>query len=121
MVAGWGANLFWPDAPEATGALFDSDPGPEAGVEIAHRWVEEFLLLLAGEPGDWPSEEYRRRCSTIGRPVTWVPDGSGTAVDILPDGGLMVETDRGPRTLTSAAVSELRDGGFIPTPSAGYD
>ena len=121
VVAGWGANLFWPDAPEGTGAVFDSDPGPEAGVEIAERWVEEFLLLLAGEPADWPGEEYRRRCSTIGRVVTWVPDGTGTAVDISPDGGLVVETDSGPLTLTSAAVSELRDGGFSRTPSMGYD
>jgi len=121
VVAGWGANLFWPDAPEGTGAVFDSDPGPEAGVEIAERWVEEFLLLLAGEPADWPGEEYRRRCSTIGRVVTWVPDGTGTAVDISPDGGLVVETDSGPLTLTSAAVSELRDGGFSRTPSTGYD
>lgn len=121
VVAGWGANLFWPDAPKGTGAVFDSDPGPEAGVEISHRWAEEFLPLLAGEPGDWPGEEYRRRCSTIGRPITWVPDGSGTAVDISPDGGLVVETDSGPRTLTSAAVSELRDDGFSRTRSAGYD
>lgn len=109
VVAGWGANLFWPDGPEATGALFDSDPGPEAGAEIAVRWVQEFLGLVAGEPGDWPRDDYRRRCSTLGRPVTWVPDGAGVAVDISPDGGLVVETATGPRTLTSAAVSELRD------------
>lgn len=109
VVAGWGVNLFWPDAPEATGALFDSDPGPEAGAEIAERWVEEFLALVAGEPGDWPRDEYRRRCSTLGRPVTWVPAGKGTATDISPDGGLVVETGTGRRTLISAAVSELRD------------
>ena len=109
VVAGWGANLFWPEAPEATGALFDSDPGPEAGAEIAERWVEEFLALVAGEPGDWPRDEYRRRCSTLGRPVTWVPAGMGTAIDISPDGGLVVETGTGRRTLISAAVSELRD------------
>ena len=121
VVAGWGANLFWPDAPEGTGALFDADPGPEAGVEIAQRWVEEFLLLLAGEPDDWPRDEYRRRCSTLGRAVTWVPDGIGTAVDVSMDGGLVVETDTGLRTLTSAAVTELRDGGFSCTPSVGDD
>lgn len=121
VVAGWGANLFWPDAPEATGALFDSDPGTEAGVEIAERWVEEFLGLLAGEPGDWPHAEYRRRCSTLGRAVTWVPDGAGKAVDVSTDGGLVVETDNGLRTLTSAAVSELRDGGCSRTFPAGDD
>ena len=121
VVAGWGAILFWPDAPEGTGALFDSDPGPDSGVEIAERWVEEFLLLMAGEPGAWPRDEYRRRCSTLGRAVTWVPDGAGMAVDISPDGGLVVETATGRRTLTSAAVTELRDGGFSRTPSAGGD
>ncbi len=111
VVAGWGANLFWPDAPEGTGALLDSDPGPEAGVEIAERWAGEFLSLLAGEPGDWPRDEYRRRCSTLGRPVTWVPDGTGKAVEISMDGGLVVDTETGRRTLTSAAVTEVRDRG----------
>ena len=111
VVAGWGANLFWPGAPGGTGALLDSDPGPDAGVEIAERWAGEFLSLLACEPGEWPREEYRRRCSTLGRPVTWVPDGIGTAVDISPDGGLVVETASGRRTLTSAAVTEVRDRG----------
>ena len=115
VVAGWGANLFWPDAPEDTGALYDADPGPEVGVEIAERWAEEFLVLVAGEPGGWPHDEYRRRCSTLGREVTWIPDGTGTAVDISPDGGLVVETDTGRRTLTSAAVAELRDHRFSRT------
>ena len=121
VVAGWGANLFWPDAPESTGALFDSDPGPEAGADIAVRWAEEFLRLSAGESADWPSDEYRRRCSTLGRAVTWIPDGTGTAVDISQDGGLVVETDTGLRTLTSAAVTELRNRVFSRTPSTGYD
>lgn len=112
VVAGWGANLFWPDAPGGAGALLDSDPGPEAGADIAERWAEEFLSLLAREPDDWPRDEYRRRCSTLGRPVTWVPDGTGTAADISPDGGLVVDTDTGLRTLTSAAVTEVRDRGL---------
>ena len=121
VVAGWGANLFWPSPPEGVGALFDSHPGSGAGTEIAQKWADQLLRLAAGEPGDWPRHEYRRRCSTLGRVVTWVPDGTGTAVDISPDGGLVVETDTGLRTLTSAAVSELRDRGFGRTPSAGYE
>ena len=108
VVAGWGANLHWPGSPAGRGAVFSSDPGPASAAVIANRWAEELLALLSSRPHDWPYEEYRRRCSTIGQEVTWVPDGRGRAVDVSREGGLVVATSLGHVTLVSGAVSEVR-------------
>lgn len=108
LVVGWGANLHWPDAPVGTGAVYRSDPGPDAALGIACRWAEDLLGLVAGSPEEWPYDDYRRRCSTIGREVTWTPNGRGRAVDISQDGGLVVATPGGRVTLVSGAVSEVR-------------
>ena len=108
VVVGWGANLYWPDPPIGRGAVFRSDPGPDAATGIARRWVGELLGMLSKAADEWPYQEYRSRCSTIGQEVTWVPDGRGRAVDVTPGGGLLVVTSSGPVTLTSGAVSEVR-------------
>lgn len=108
VVVGWGANLHWPDPPIGRGALFSSDPGPDAAAEFAGRWAEELIGLVSATSQDWPYDEYRRLCSTIGQEVTWVPDGKGRAVDVSREGGLVVATSRGHVTLVSGAVSEVR-------------
>ena len=108
VVVGWGGNLYWPDPPVGRGAVFREDPGPGAAARIANRWAEQLLGLLSNEVEDWPYDEYRRRCSTIGQEITWVPDGRGRAVDVSQAGGLVVATSRGPLTLTSGAVTEVR-------------
>lgn len=108
LVAGWGANLYWPDPPPGRGALFDEDPGPGCAPELARRWAGCLLEFLAGGPADWPREEYRRRCSTLGQEITWSPGGAGRALDITREGGLLVDTPQGLITLTSGAVSEVR-------------
>ena len=107
-VVGWGFNLYWPDPPPGRGALFGNDPGPGFAEVLARRWAGHLLEMLSGEAADWPRGEYRRRCSTLGQEITWAPDGKGKAVDVTPEGGLLVETDRGPAALTSGAVSEVR-------------
>ena len=108
VVVGWGTNLHWPDPPVGKGAVYRSDPGRDAALGIAGRWAEDLLGLMAGDPDDWPHDDYRRRCSTIGREVTWNPSGRGRAVDISQEGGLVVATPGGRITLVSGAVSEVR-------------
>ena len=108
VVVGWGANLHWPDPPVGRGAVYTRDPGPDTAVRIASRWAQELLDLLSSGPHDWPYDEYRRLCSTLGREVTWIPDGKGRATDISRDGGLVVVTSRGRVTLVSGAVTEVR-------------
>jgi BirA family transcriptional regulator, biotin operon repressor / biotin---[acetyl-CoA-carboxylase] ligase len=105
-VIGLGLNLWWPSAPEGMGALFDEDPGEEAHAEIGALWGAE--LMEAIDNTGWPTDDYRAMCDTIGRDITWEPDGSGRAFDIAPDGALLVETSHGVESLHSGAVSHIR-------------
>lgn len=105
-VIGVGLNLWWPSAPEGMGALFDEDPGEEAHAEIGALWGAE--LMEAIDDAGWPIDDYRDVCDTIGRDITWEPDGSGRAVDVAPDGALLVETSHGIESLHSGAVRHVR-------------
>ncbi|HUG32450.1 MAG TPA: biotin--[acetyl-CoA-carboxylase] ligase [Acidimicrobiia bacterium] len=105
-VIGLGLNLWWPAPPEGMGALFADDPGDEAHAQIGALWGAE--LMEAVDSAGWPVEEYRAACTTLGLDITWEPDGSGRAVDVGTDGGLLVETSRGFESLYSGAVSHVR-------------
>ena len=105
-VIGLGVNLWWPGAPSGAAALLADDPGPDHHLELGVLWGAEMLRLIDGE--GWPIEEYRSRCDTLGRRVTWEPDGAGQAIDLAPDGGLVVETAEGRVTVHSGAVRHIR-------------
>lgn len=109
VVVGMGLNLFWPDAPVGFGALMSLDPGEEAGPSLAIEWAEALLECLNGSAEDWPLQEYREGCTTLGQEITWEPDGRGIAVDIGPDGSLVVEVPPGERvSLRSGEVRHVR-------------
>lgn len=99
-VAGLGLNLYWADPPEGAGAIEELDPGPELHRVVGGLWAAEFLSLLA-EPG-WPLQAYREVCSTLGRDITWEPNGSGIAAGVAETGALLVDT--------SAGVEEIHAG-----------
>lgn len=106
VVIGMGVNLWWPDAPEGTGALHEDDPGPGLHAQIAGLWAAELMRLI--ESDGWPIDEYRSLCSTLGKEISWEPEGHGTAIDVTEEGALVVETPGGPQTLTSGAIRHLR-------------
>jgi BirA family biotin operon repressor/biotin-[acetyl-CoA-carboxylase] ligase len=106
VVIGLGVNLWWPDPPSSTTALYDLDPGPDRHAEIGGLWGAEMMRLMEGS--GWPLGEYRAACATLGRRLTWEPDGSGRAVDIAADGGLVVETAEGSQTIYSGVVHHVR-------------
>lgn len=108
VVAGFGLNLWWPDPPEGVGAVHDTDPGPAEAERVARAWVEQLLELIEQGPQVWPVDEYRRRCVTLGRSITWQPEGTGRAVDVAPDGALVVETPTGTERLHSGAIHHVR-------------
>ena len=105
-VIGMGVNLWWPEAPEGMGALRSTDPGPELHAQVAGLWAAELMRLIDAD--DWPIDEYRSVCSTLGKEISWEPDGRGTAVDVTSDGALMVESSGKRRTLTSGEVRHVR-------------
>lgn len=105
-VIGLGLNLWWPDAPSGSGAVFEDDPGGSAHLQLAGLWGAE-LMDLCVESG-WPRTEYLRACVTVGRDITWQPDGAGRAVGVADDGALVVETVAGMETVHSGAVHHVR-------------
>jgi BirA family biotin operon repressor/biotin-[acetyl-CoA-carboxylase] ligase len=107
-VAGLGVNLFWSEPSEGAGALFEHDPGDVAYRELGALWVAEFLSLVGSD--GWPIEEYRAMCSTLGREITWEPNGAGIAAGINHSGALLVETSRGIEEIHAGAVRHVRPG-----------
>ena len=105
VVIGLGLNLYWPEAPEDMGALHEDDPGEDRYAEVGALWGAELMRLI---DDGWPIEEYRDACVTLGREVTWEPGGTGRAVDVAEDGGLVVETESGLETIYSGVVQHLR-------------
>ena len=107
VVIGLGLNLWWPEAPTGAGQLYEEDPGPDRHAEIGGLWGAELMRLIDSE--DWPRDEYVSSCATLGTRISWEPGGSGKAVDIASDGGLIVETSEGEtQTLYSGRVSHVR-------------
>jgi biotin-(acetyl-CoA carboxylase) ligase len=99
-------NLWWPDSPEGMGALFTDDPGEEKYAELGALWGAELMELLDADA--WPIDAYRKTCVTLGRDITWDPDGAGRAVDVAADGALVVETPSGRESIYSGAVRHVR-------------
>ncbi len=106
VVAGLGLNLFWAEPPEATGAVFDQDPGEEAHRGIGALWVAELMAQI--ESDGWLADEYRDGCSTLGRSITWEPNGEGIAAGISDGGSLLVETGSGIEEIHAGAVRHVR-------------
>lgn len=113
-VVGVGLNLWWPDRPGSprpagVAALCAADPGPGLAAELAGAWAGRFLESVGAGWDTWPRERYLERCVTVGRTVTWLPDGTGRAVDVDAGGGLVVDTTGGRVTLTAGEVREVRE------------
>jgi BirA family biotin operon repressor/biotin-[acetyl-CoA-carboxylase] ligase len=106
LVVGMGVNLWWPDAPDGIGGVHQSEPAANRHAEMGALWAAELLRLLDGD--GWPIDEYRSACSTIGRAITWEPDGRGVAVAVDNDGSLVVESDAGRQNLHSGSVAHIR-------------
>ncbi|HEU4894415.1 MAG TPA: hypothetical protein VFT85_01155, partial [Acidimicrobiia bacterium] len=105
-VVGLGLNLWWPGAGEGASALFQTDPGESAHLEIGSLWGANLIELL--DDDGWPVEDYRASCATIGEDIVWEPEGAGRAIGIDDDGYLLVDTPRGVEAIHSGAVRHVR-------------
>lgn len=107
VVVGLGLNLHWPTPPEGVAALRSEDPGDELGPDLARSWAEELLDIV--DHSEWPRAEYAASCLTLGRDVVWEPDGEGRAIDVAPDGSLVVVDRAGvEHRLRSGTIRHLR-------------
>ena len=109
VVMGCGINLWWPDPPRGMAGLDDRPPASGRREEIGHAWaggVLESALDPAGGP--FSVDRYRRLCSTLGQRVTWGAAAAALAVDIDPEGALVVERAGERRRLRSEEVHHIR-------------
>jgi BirA family transcriptional regulator, biotin operon repressor / biotin---[acetyl-CoA-carboxylase] ligase len=133
VVVGIGVNVAWPppdDEPgadqvppelgpatslwrEARGPGAPIRPDPEIVLEVLLDELDRRLADLADPVGrDRLAADYRRACATVGRVVTVSLPGDetvrGTAVDITPEGHLLLDLGPGVRTVTAGDVVHLR-------------
>ena len=73
------------------------------------------MRLLTGPDPAAPRAAYRRRCTTVGRPVTVSrpdrPDVVGTTVAVDDDGRLVVDSADGRRAWAAGDVTHVRSAG----------
>lgn len=119
VVIGCGVNLWWNDAPSGIAAACDDDPGPGLGAALGERWAGGVLDAVDRGPDHWDADQYRKACVTLGATIRWEPDGSGAAVDIDANGGLVVATPTGRRVLTSGEVTLVRPATVAADPAHG--
>lgn len=105
VVAGLGLNLFWENPPDRAASLFETEPGAGTYKELGALWAAE-LLDLVTSPG-WPIAEYREHCQTLGRNITWEPDGSGLAAGLDAAGALLVETGSGVQEIHAGEIRHV--------------
>jgi len=108
VVVGMGVNLYWPDPMEGAGALEADDPGPERARQIGEQWAVATLAAIANGPDQWGRDEYLACSSTLGHEVIWEGGGPALAVDVAPDGGLVVEAGGLREVLRSGQVHTVR-------------
>ncbi len=114
VVIGMGMNVHWPTRADDVGVLAGRAMCLD---EAAGRRVERDALLdavlagLAAIDDDTLDREYRARLATLGQAVRVELANdviTGTAVDVDPDGQLVVEVDGVPRRVGAGDVVHLR-------------
>ena len=116
VVIGVGINLWWPAPPDGFASALADDPGPELGKDLAVVLAGLLIDELDGDLTQWGRAAYEAASVTLGRDVTWAPEGRGHAVAIAPDGGLVVDTDAGRQTLRSGEVHTVRPATLLADP-----
>lgn len=107
VVVGLGVNIFFPDAPHGIAAICSEDPGESLAAEVANSWADELLTAAEAGPG-WDRQAYLAASSIIGRAITWSDGGSGKAVDVAPNGALVVVAEGRRIELRSGEVRLVR-------------
>ena len=108
LVVGCGVNLWWPEPPVGVVGRWNADPGAGAVLDFGTGWANDFLERMSAGPTKWGREKYLNLSVTLGRRITWEPNGEGKAIDIGSDGSLVVETESGPQNLIAGEIRHLR-------------
>lgn len=102
VIVGVGLNLLPAAVPPELAGVMGCLDAPGARDALAGTLARGLLDYVPGDASHMP--EYRRRNLVLRRRVRF-PGGEGRAVEILDDGGLVVETERGRVILRSGEIS----------------
>ncbi len=117
VVVGLGVNVAWgdgfpPELADQAVALDQLTDRPVARAELLVALLLRLEVLLADLDGGALLDRWRARAATLGREVRveLVSGGvvEGTAVDLTPDGHLVVDTATGSREVVAGDVHHLR-------------
>lgn len=109
VVVGMGANLWWADPPAGYATVLSEPPADGLRTELAADFARAMLRRALGPSEPWGRSRYRAICSTLGRRISWEPEGEGVATDIDQLGRLVVRTGPGVEVaLSSGEISHLR-------------
>lgn len=108
VIVGVGINVSISSAlPEGTGAIYTQLP-----VGIRNRLASAVIANILTTSENFSSRtyltSYRRRSLVLGKPIRFFENGiwsDAIAVDIADNGGLVIETEAGRRTLTSGEIT----------------
>ncbi|MFP5318310.1 MAG: biotin--[acetyl-CoA-carboxylase] ligase [Acidimicrobiia bacterium] len=115
IVAGIGLNVRWGDAtPPPPGTSLDALGAGVAPTALLPALLELLEVRLDQDP-DALLDDYRARCTTLGQAVRVEAAGrddvEGTAVDVTPDGHLLVQDETGEvHTVVAGDVVHVRPG-----------
>ena len=94
-----------------------TDPGEDVVRLVASGWADALLDAIDAGPS-WDREAYREASLLLGEEITW-DGGSGQAVDIAPDGALVVQQGTERVELRSGAVRLVRRATLPPDDDTG--
>jgi BirA family biotin operon repressor/biotin-[acetyl-CoA-carboxylase] ligase len=103
VTVGCGANLWWSEPPPYARAILQEDPERGLARTLAQGWVDRLVAILGRGHRAWPKSRYLERSWTIGKDVTW-DSGSGRALGLTSNGGLIVDTPSGEVVITAGEV-----------------
>lgn len=118
FVLGIGLNLTRAGLPAQATALEDLTPGampdPSLVAPTVLAALQDHVEVWEDRDDESVRRAYRERCSTLGRDVqALLPGGDlvrGRAVDVDPDGQLVLQTAQGRRRVSAGDVVHLRPG-----------
>lgn len=108
IIVGIGINLTTEEFPDDLSQKATSLMSKVDINVLAARVTDELLTLISELPERTFLREYREKSAVIGRTVEFSEGGitlTGKAVDIDNDGGLIVETESGTKTLSTGEIS----------------
>jgi BirA family transcriptional regulator, biotin operon repressor / biotin---[acetyl-CoA-carboxylase] ligase len=107
VVVGCGLNLTWNNPPAGAAGIVAAASECDRD-SLATAIADNVIRILDRDADAWPLADYKARCVTLGKQVTWHDGGPAKATDVLISGELVVRTSGGDIPLVASEVRHVR-------------